>query len=278
MLPILPDIAPLLSQKYNIDVSMYDPAFLSKTIFARINASGSSSEQAYKKLISENNEEGESLISCLSNSYSEFFRDPLLFSYLSSVVLPILINRLQGKSFRELRIWIPGCAAGQEPFSIAMILLDLTAQSPCSFRIFATDRLSSEVAKAKKGIFDTDLVGNIPQKYLRRFFSRHQTSYQTLPELQSAVDFSDHDLLSETQISPSESIFGGFDLILCCNILFYYRPSVRKGIIDNLVKALAHGGYLATDAPSANLLAHDRRFEPVLSEAGLFRKKTQGTP
>jgi chemotaxis methyl-accepting protein methylase len=107
-------------------------------------------------------------------------------------------------------------------------------------------------------------------RHLERWFSRREDTYVVVPELRELVDFSLHGLLDGHSVSPSASIFGGFDLVLCCNVLFYYRPECRMRILERLRRCLAPGGYLVTGEAERKIV-QAAGFQPLILPAAIFQ-------
>ena len=171
-------------------------------------------------------------------------------------------------------MWSSGCAAGQEPYSIAILLDDLIAAGgkTISFRIFATDTSETELTSAREGVFDYGAVQNVRVKHFHKYFSVKGDSCIIVPALKDRIDFSFFDLLDERSACPPASIYGGFDLVICCNLLFYYRPDIRQLILNKLYHALSPGGYFATGEAEREIVAKTGAFRAVAPQAGVFQR------
>jgi chemotaxis protein methyltransferase CheR len=193
---------------------------------------------------------------------------------LEHVILPVLIEE-KGKSGRsELRIWSAGCAAGQEAYSIAMLLDELAHKRgiDISFRIFATDTAEAELETAREGVYDDAAVGNVGLKHINTYFARRGEAYMIAAGLRNRIDFSYYDLLDERTSCPPPSIFGEFDLIMCCNVLYYYRSDIRQCILNKLGQCLARGGYLVTGYAEKGIVEHLESYHPVVVPAAVFQR------
>ena len=271
----LDEIILLIGQTRDDDLSQYDTAFLLRTIETRMSVTGISSPKEYGSFLLENNPEIDLLFQSLQISYSEFFRNQLTFSLLEQHVLPGLIAAKQ-KNGTEIRIWSAGCAAGQEAYSVAILLDEMTADlaEKVPFRIFATDRSYSELDSAQKGVYDAAAVRNVRLKHLEKYFSKNNDSYLLNDCLKKTVNFSLFDLLDQNSISPPASIYGDFDIVFCSNLLFYYRPETRQLVLDKVSRSLSAEGVLVTGEAEISIVEKHGGFASFAKPSALFRKTT----
>lgn len=270
----LDQIIQIMSQKHGFDLSHYDPSFLANSLAKRLIATSIHSGQAYQDLLLENKSEAETFFCSLNITYSEFFRNPLTFALLEELILPRLIEAKLKSGSKELRIWSAGCAAGQEPYSVAILLEDIAAERRCplSFRIFATDISEAALLLAREGAYDSATVQNVRLKHLQSCFHSKGKAWIIAPSLRERVHFSSYDLLDERSSSPSASLYGDFDLILCSNLLFYYRQEKRQLIVDKVSHALSPGGFLVTGEAERDIVAMQDGLRAVVASAAIFEK------
>jgi chemotaxis protein methyltransferase CheR len=230
------------------EISCYDESFLLKSIEKRLAATSCATIADYYKYLSDHHEETEEFYRSLNITYSEFFRNPLTFDVLEQRVLPALTDKKLESGRSEIRIWSAGCAAGQESYSVAILLDELISarKIPLSFRIFATDISEESLASAKRGVYDAAAVQNVKLKHILSCFESHNGSYSIDGRLKQKIEFSYYDLLDERSTCPSGSIYGDFDIVFCSNLLFYYRPEIWQFILKKVCCALSGGGYLVT--------------------------------
>lgn len=266
------NIAELFINKHGMDISMFDESFVNKTILQRIDLTGCLNITDYSRFVTENEIEAALFTGLFQVSYSEFFRNKLTFSVLESIVFPEIIFRKRNSNSKEIRIWSAACAGGHEPYSLAMILENLIGQHDnLRYRIFGTDQDEKQISKALLGKYHQESVGNVTRKQFEKWFVQSENSYVVIPELKKHIKFSVFDLLSK-QNSPPESIYGDFDLVLCANILFYYKPAYQKIIIDKISASLADDGLLICGEAEREILK-DHKFKEVYPQSGIFRKK-----
>ena len=263
----LEEITRVFAEAHGLDISWYEEAFLRKTIAKRMAATGAETLTDYTGKVAGDRAEAEMFFSALRVNHSEFFRNPLTFAVIGQLVLPGLVEAKK-VSGGEIRVWSAGCASGQEAWSLAILLEELAG--PVPYRIFATDLAEPGLAQA--GAYSAEAVGNVRTRHLREYFSRQGESFSVVPRLRARVDFSAHDLLDRSSASPAASIYGGFDLILCCNVLFYYRPEARQHILDKVCQALSPGGYFVTGEVERAMVHGHKGLRAVMPPAAVFEK------
>jgi chemotaxis methyl-accepting protein methylase len=267
------EIIAIMKGRHGRDVSCYHESFLAKCLRHRLMAAGSQDGQAYGRLLDQNPAEGKALWRSLQNTYSQFFRNPLAFAILEQLVLPALLQEMDASGRPEIRIWSAACAAGQEAYSVAILLDELTVaqgRGPC-YRIFATDIDEAQLAAGRRGLYDQAALQKVRCQHLRDYFQPQGQAHRVMPRLRERVDFSFYDLLDERLLSPPASIYGGFDLILCSNLLFYYRPDLQRSILDKAVRCLAPGGYLVSGQAERALVEQCGALRAVAPPPPVFR-------
>lgn len=257
-----------------LDISKFDETFLKKSIKKRITETNCDSEEAYCALLGEqNNSEVEHFLASLFISYSEFFRDPLTFAVLERILLPSIVLKKANAHRKEIRIWSAACASGQETYSLAMLMKEFrnVDGEEINFRIFATDYSVEQVNEAQRGQYSVQALNNLSQKWVNKWFTKEGNSYIVKDELKENIDFSTFDLFNEEHNSPPTSIFGDFDLVVCANLLFYYKPEYRKKILKKVTHNMANGAYLITGEAERNILLQ-HSFEEVFPQSAIFRE------
>jgi len=221
----------------------------------RIRQLGLASFAQYVDLI-RSGQEGEfiQLVNAITTNLTAFFREPHHFDYLRDQVVPSV-------SDRGMHIWSAGCATGEEPYSIAMTLLEaLPPRGQRGLRIRATDLDSNALQTARDGIYSLERLAGIGPARQRRWFLRGRGANEGLarvkPELQAPVRFSPLNLLGDWPAGP------GFDAIFCRNVLIYFDKATKQRVLDRFAQALVPGGFLFL-GHSESLLGVNEAFEPV---------------
>ena len=169
---------------------------------------------------------------------TEFMRDPDLFAYLRSVILPELIESAR-KNGKTLRIWSAGCATGEEPYSIAILMSELLGDELESFnvRIFSTDLDSSAIAFARRGVYASSTIQELAPELVEKYFVAVDGRYQVKKRLRNLTVFGEHDL---AQRSP----FPHVDMVLCRNVLIYFTNELQRRALQLFAFSLRQDGYL----------------------------------
>ena len=267
-------IAGLLKRLNSVDISLYDESFLNKSFQRRFEATHCETMGQYGTLMEQSEEERDNFLNALHINYSLFFRNPLTFAVLEKILLPFIFQKKIHSFRREIRIWSSACASGQEAYSLAMVLEELKKRTikQFTYRIFATDRCPWVVDEASKGIFFEDVISNVSFKRLKMWFTENGPLYEVKQELRQNIDFSVFDLLDEHLSSPPSSIFGGFDLVFCANLLFYYTKEYREIILEKAGKASVKGGYLVTGETERDIVMN-YNYQELYPQSCIFRIK-----
>jgi len=260
-----------------LDASVFEDTFFRKAAEARRVAAGSGSLEDYCGILSDDPEELTRLTSSLHVGYSEFFRSPLTFACLETLLLPAMIKRKSRSLDGGLRIWSAACAGGQEAYSVAMLCDELLQQDGTapSYQVFGTDIDQAALQSARTGTYDVHALGRLTLKRTQACFSRQGESYTVVQRIRDAVDFSIFDLIADKGLCPPISIYGNFDLVFCCNVLFYYKPQVQHRIIEKITSCLAPGSCLVTGEAERELFAR-HHFREIFPGSAIFRPEHEG--
>ncbi len=168
---------------------------------------------------------------------TRFFRDPDAFAYLQRTVIPALIWK--GVAAGRIRVWVAGCASGEEAYSIAMLLreqCDGLATVP-EVKIFATDVDSQALELADRGLYAESHLTEVSKARLQRFFRRHGDHYQVVRSLRDMIIFAPQNLLEDPPLAK-------MDLIVCRHVLIHVDVSLHTKILTPLQFALQTDGFL----------------------------------
>jgi chemotaxis methyl-accepting protein methylase len=264
----------LVKDHHGTDLFVYEDSFLEQTIADRLKERGMTFYRDYLDLVKNDSQEVKKLVYSLSNSTSQFFRNPLSFALLEQFIVPRVFTFHEANRKHEIRIWSAGCATGQEPYSVAILASEFARSHRVKvpFRIFATDNFAQALDAARLGLFDYPSVQQVKTSHLRDFFTVSGDRYRISDSIKKYVDFSSYDLLDPGSSSPPGCIFGDFDIILCCNVLLYYKPDVRKKVLQKFRKSLKPGGFFITGEAEAPFVSGISGFKPYGVPAPVFMK------
>jgi chemotaxis methyl-accepting protein methylase len=266
-------ITEFLKQSYGIDVSKYDDSFLNRSLQKSRIETQTSSEKVYSTVLEKNEIEGKAFLESLNISYTEFFRNPLTFAVLERIILPSVALKKGKSKQKEIRVWSAACAAGQEVYSLAILLEELIndGKDNLNYRIFGTDLKNSQVKEAQKGRYVAANLNNLNLKRVNQWFTKKGDTYIVNQELKRNIDFSVFDLFNEQLGCPPASIFGDFDLVICANLLFYYKPEYQKNILEKMGNCIAKDGYLITGETERDIVLNHNYCE-VYPQSAIFQK------
>lgn len=215
----------------------------------RLRALGMQSFSQYFERVAsapEDDRELEAFIDVVTTNKTDFFREKHHFEFLANKWIPEMKREAQlGQRQRKLRIWSAACSSGEEPYTIAMTLLDALGADARAWdmRILATDVSSTVLAKAKAGIYSQERVETVPRETLQRHFLRGTGKsagfVRTRADLQSLITF--HRL---NFMDAKWPMHARFDLIFCRNALIYFERELQQQLVTRFLQYLAPGGYL----------------------------------
>jgi len=257
-------ITNLIKETRGIDLDSFRPSFLKRRLSKRTGVTNCTDLGEYYKLLKQNDGEIDALLHELTINVSWFFRNSINWELLRANILPNLITNKINQQEHLIRIWSAGCACGEEPYTMAILLKELLDKKndQVTVQIFATDVDDASLSRAEKGIFGPDAVKNIPFGLLTKYFNQSNDHFQIKSCIREMVHLSAFDLLSDKHYSPPEAVFANFDIVTCQNVLIYYQPAVQKQIFAKLARSVAKGGYLILGEAE----------EPVSSQKTIFRK------
>lgn len=219
------------------DFSNYKRPTLLRRIERRINIRNLPDLPSYATFLQTNPEEVVALLKDLLISVTNFFRDPRAFEILAKQVLPEIIK--EKKPDQQLRIWVAGCATGEEAYSIAMLCAELVQNEPEALKvqIFATDIDEAAVNHAREGLYTLNDAAYISPERLRRFFNKEGESYRIRREIREMILFASHNFLKDPP-------FSHLDIVACRNVLIYLNRTAQERAMETFHFALNQGGFL----------------------------------
>ena len=270
----LHQILDYLNEKRKGDFSGYRPSMLQDRIQQRCDGTHCRDIGDYFHHLKNNARELDLLCDALTINVSRFFRDPLIFEYIARRLLPILAHQKRNSRDPSLRIWSNGCAMGEEPYSVAILINELQEKS--AFRlnttIFATDIDQNVLKKAVKGTYPFESIKNIKYEFLTKYFSMGENEFRLKPKIKKQVSFSFYDILDKNSYAPPESVFGGFDMVLCRNVMIYFNEEYQEKICGKLHRSLTKDGYLILGESELISETHRKYFKKVNECCHIYQK------
>jgi two-component system CheB/CheR fusion protein len=250
----------------NIDFSHYKRGTVQRRLARRLAVHALDSVSAYLEVIETDPAEAHALCRDLLIRYTEFFRDPDAFAALTDTVLPRLLQ--QGDPAAPLRIWVPGCATGEEVYSIAICVMEyMTGHSlNNTVQIFGTDISDEALETARSGRYIENIARNVSAERLNRFFVKEGDHYRVAKPIRDCCTFARQNVAYDPP-------FSRIDLLSCRNLLIYLDPSLQKRVMPAFHFALQRDGVLMLGL-SETVGAYSEMFTVIESKrAKLFGKK-----
>jgi two-component system CheB/CheR fusion protein len=255
----------LIHERSGVDFRSYKPATILRRLHGRMNATGRPTLADYVACVESDPEEYARLVNSLLIKVTEFFRDPKLFEYLRTRVLPELIADAR-RELRELRIWSAGCSTGEEAYSLAIIVAEaLGDELPWpDIRIFATDIDGDAIAFARRGIYPMAALKGLPAGARERYLVKSDGGFEVSKRLRDMMVFGQHDL-------GERAPFPRIDLILCRNVLIYFAAPMQRVALETFAFSLRAGGRLVLGT-SESITALPDPFEDEDPRLRVFRR------
>src|SRR5215813_452176 len=235
----LRDVLMLVNRQAHIDFRPYKPTTILRRIARRMAVTHNGNLRDYAKYLEDHPEEVAELVMSFLIKVTEFFRDAQAFAYLKKNILPRIIDRARSGD-KVLRFWSAGCATGEEPYTMALLVAELLgAELPqWTVKIFATDLDEGAINFARRGLYPPNVLENLPDDYRDRFFERIDHGYRISKTLRQMVIFGHQDLSRGVP-------FPRIDLVVCRNLLIYFNAELQQHVLDLFAFSLHHtNGYL----------------------------------
>jgi chemotaxis protein methyltransferase CheR len=231
-------ISQLVGQLAGINLHPGKQELVRARLAKRLRALGLKSFDAYMEYLDHDHPEGEvvAMIEAMTTNKTSFFREPQHFHYLRRQIVPGLRNR-------KIRVWSAGCSSGEEPYSTAILLEEaIQDHALWDIEILATDLSSPMIAHARKGVYGTNHLRDVPPLLISKYFTCIETRpvrrYQVVELLRRRVHFARLNLMGEWPMR------GPFDVIFCRNVMIYFDKVVQEQLVDRYWKLLKPGGHL----------------------------------
>ncbi len=264
------EICAILRAQMGHDFSGYRNQTFMRRVERRMQVVNAENLQAYIAHLKDNHQEGLLLFRDLLIRVTSFFRDKETFKTLETMVVPQLFD---GKRADEaVRVWVPGCATGEEAYSLAILMrehMDQLEGAP-KVQLFATDIDDSSISTARLGRYPATLLDGLSGTRRNRFFSMSQGGYVVTKEIRDLCAFSAHNLIRDPP-------FSRMDLVSCRNLLIYMNTELQAKVISTFHYSLVPGGILLLGS-SESAAQQIHLFEPLDKGARIFRRRHVVSP
>jgi two-component system, chemotaxis family, CheB/CheR fusion protein len=256
----------IVLQKYDVDFfSHYKRTTVNRRIMRRMALNNIETFEQYARRLRSDQKELEALYNDFLINVTSFFREPAFYSGLTKMVFPQILK--DRKSTDPIRIWIPGCATGEEAYSTAITITEFLESKKLvvPVQIFSTDLDEKAIARARAGIYSKNTVAELSRARLEKFFTKIDGHYQIEKSIRDMCVFSVHNLMKDPP-------FSRIDIVSCQNVLIYIEAGPQRKILQAFHYALKSTGFLLLGKSETIGNATDL-FEQLNTDIKLYRKK-----
>ena len=264
-------ILALVKEKSGVDFFLhYKQASIYRRVMRRMVLNQFEKLSDYCAMLKTNPKEVSALFDDFLINVTNFFRDPDFYQTLSNEIFPALMR--ERKPGYPVRIWVAGCATGEEAYSVAIILNEYLSKSKLTvpFQIFASDLDAGAIGKARLGIYPVSALSGVSEKYLNQYFNKIDSQYQVVKAIRENCVFAHHNLLKDPP-------FSRMDLISCQNVLIYLETGPQKKILQTFHYSLKSNGFLFL-AKSETIGGATDFFEPLDKKIRYYSRKITNRP
>lgn len=262
------EIACLVRKRYGVDLSRYRPSCLKRRVAHRMAMLGCCELEEYIGCLVSERSEMEKLMDTVTIHVTGFFRDREVYEALSESFLPAMIRAKAGTGAPVIRAWSAGCSTGEETYSMAMMLENVTRAIAPQTRIevFGTDVSDDACRAAMKGVYPDDRMVGLPPGAARSCFNKDNGNWMIKKRIRNLVKFRPHDIFDPPPYTM-------LDLIMCRNVLIHFKHDVRDVVISNFHRALGNGKLLVLGKSEAVTGPSEELFELEEPRNKIYRRK-----
>jgi len=251
-----------LQETVGINFGGYRDEYLKRRMNIRLRATNTNTFGRYLQYLNKNPDEYNILLNEITVNYTTFMRDQDVYNYLEHFILPRLLQT------SPVRIWSAGCASGEEPYSLAILVHKILGSRIQNHNvvIYASDIDKDALSKASKGEYQQRQLQGLSELTIRNYFNKNaDDSYQVKDNVKQIIHFGEHDLMKP---SPYNSL----DLILCRNVMIYFSREGQQQVHMHFYNALRPGGYFVSG--KAEILSGEPsvKFKPLEVKTRVYQK------
>ncbi|GAA0082513.1 MULTISPECIES: CheR family methyltransferase [Clostridium] len=235
---------------FGINLKAYKQNQLQRRILSLMSRVGVNSVEEYINLLKKDKDQRIKFLDFITINVSEFFRNPEIFDELEKKIKVELLNNTSG----SLKIWSAACSIGAEPYSLSIIMDEISPNK--KHKIIATDLDMTILQRAKEGIYAQAEIKNVKKERLEKYFTKEVEKYKIKSSIKNVVTFKKHDLILDNYEKD-------FDLIVCRNVVIYFNQDIKDNIYKKFSESLKKGGLLFVGATESIYNYKDYGFEKV---------------
>ena len=222
-----------IEKRLNIHLSCYKVDYIKRRLLSRMNSTRQENYVDYHAYLRKTPEEEEKLRNALTINVTKFYRDTDAFNLIRDVIFPDIL-----KSRKKIRMWSAGCSSGEEPYTYAIMIYELTRGVTAGNVILATDIDQEILKKAKEGVYEKSTLDNLdPKLVVKHFEQLPDGKYKVRDHIKSMVQFQQHDLMKGIHASRDN------DIVSCRNVTIYFNEEQKKLLVKLMYDALRPDGY-----------------------------------
>ncbi|AVQ37377.1 chemotaxis protein CheR [Clostridium botulinum] len=235
---------------FGINLKAYKQNQLQRRILSLMSRVGVNSVEEYINLLKKDKDQRIKFLDFITINVSEFFRNPEIFDELEKKIKVELLSNTPG----SLKIWSAACSIGAEPYSLSIIMDEISPNK--KHKIIATDLDMTILQRAKEGIYAQAEIKNVKKERLEKYFTKEGEKYKIKSSIKNVVTFKKHDLILDNYEKD-------FDLIVCRNVVIYFNQDIKDNIYKKFSESLKKGGLLFVGATESIYNYKDYGFEKV---------------
>ncbi|ARD42902.1 CheR family methyltransferase [Colwellia sp. PAMC 21821] len=262
----LRSISSLLKTQENFLLDQYKQSTVQRRLFRRMSLTSNSHQKDYIKLLRESKDERQFLMRDLLINVTDFFRDKPAFELINEKVIQNIVAEAQDGS--DIRVWVAGCATGEEAYTMAILFIEQIQLSEKHLRlkIFATDVDEEAIRIARKGVYSDSIISELPSEYLSSYFTLQDDGYYGVRSvLRDCISFAHQNVYTDPPFSKMH-------LVSCRNLLIYFRTSVQQKVLQSFYFSLLPDGFLFLGS-SESLGEQKKLFKPISQKWRIFSRK-----
>lgn len=261
-----------LHEEKGLDFTQYRESSILRRINSRMNRYKTVSCDEYIKILQNNPEEYKELINALTINVTEFFRNPASFNAIDKIVIPRVIYSKSINQHKIIRALSCGCSSGDEPYSLAILLLEKLGDARKFFllNIIGTDIDRDALEEAKNVVYSKNRLNAVSKKLLEEYFDRsNNDEYRLKSHVRNLVKFRYSNIITDTP-------FLHCDIILCRNLLIYFNKQLQEEVLLKLYECLNPGGFLVLGMVETLVGSAANVFETVDNCLRIYRRPETG--